>query len=402
MDEEFRTKRIETEVSTDKLTHRWQTEEVKHGDVWTSKSQLRHRSKILDNDVGLDTFRCDCLDLRLYSKTPTIINSLTSRIEHLGSEEDDDDEEADEHLCQDGKEESGARRRNFHHGNFLRYKYPTQFHRSDSGACFDHGKQKQIRDRLPASLRPNFRYGKEPKLQSANGSRCRANARSTGRGPGFPEYPARFRNAETECEILRVVEQSDKSHQVAVQTSDVQSQCRVETQEQACQKVVQVQDTEVQTKVAVLKDSASQVKPDSRNKLTETSVRILYHPEVNTRHNWTQSELSQCVTDSSSSSSSSEKKCTCRSHERASLGQMSRYSSLLNSARQTGAIAFETVPDEDQRTSLSNFSQTAFDKVDQHHMERKSKNPVLEKSRTSLFTHSDEHLTSLCTTTQDQ
>lgn len=176
-------------------------------------------------------------------------------------------------------------RREFHRKLFVRFRYPAQFHQDSTK------KQKQPSYfHVPQSFQPKTRYGKEPKVQVGN-----TRKKPQHNWPKYPLYPPKARHTGTICEIIRMAETLDIGTQSCPQTSEAKVQCHPKCTNTSTQYVIpKTINTGVQTEEAQYQDAAIQNVPIMKNKMEETSVRILYFPEVHTQHNCTQTELANC------------------------------------------------------------------------------------------------------------
>ena len=240
-------------------------------------------------------------------------------------------------------------RRQFHRGNFLRYKYPTQFHKDRSDSSRAAVQKQKLQDRLPPSLCPSVRYGKEPRIQSGSSrmSKKQSKPEEGGRKDRYPVYPPRARHVGVECEILRLVETTDKNVQISATMVNAGCQHRPEVAEKGTQRPKnKPKEVEIQTDQKTFEDTASQIKPEMKNCMVETSVRIMYYPEVNIQNNWTQcdslirdeSMISRCPSDSNAQLT---EEVTSSNHQMSNhnLGARSR---TLNSTQ--GSVICEDAP----------------------------------------------------------
>lgn len=177
------------------------------------------------------------------------------------------------------------RRREFHRKCVLHFRYPSHLHT-------DGTKQRQKSYlKIPESFQPRTRYGKEPRVQATK------NTPAKNKGwAHFPVYPPRARHKDTMCEIIRLVDTLDLAVQATPTTSDSSIQCCPQMQDTGVQ-YPRVRKYEVgcQTISPKCCDTGVQNVPKMANKMEETSVRILFFPEINTQHNSTQTELEDMV-----------------------------------------------------------------------------------------------------------
>lgn len=176
-------------------------------------------------------------------------------------------------------------RRQFQQSAVIRYRYPSKFHDSSSGQ-----QQKQRRANVPASLCPPSRYAKEPKLQTDKGRR-----KGERRWPQPPLYPPKARHVGTECEIIKMVDKMEIGVQATPKISSVLCQCAPPMSDSSTQYPrKKVRHVGVQLSRECKDQGTQNVRP-TKNKMVETSVRVLYFPEVNTQHSSTQCQKVQTV-----------------------------------------------------------------------------------------------------------
>ena len=217
---------------------------------------------------------------QLYSNyTESVALDSDSAGSRNGTSSSDVDHGVAPHPPSDGGERILSRRQ-FHRANFIPARYPARMHEDKFS------KAKKV-FRLPASLNPKSRYGKEARVQSAKGDGKRPQRREW---KTMPKYPPRARHAETECHILRLVDTLHIGCQAEPEMTGAGVQCVAQMADASSQyPKVKRRDTATQNTKQTC-DVSCQTTPDVRHQMTETSVRILYQSEVNTRHNWTQWE----------------------------------------------------------------------------------------------------------------
>ena len=186
--------------------------------------------------------------------------------------------------------------------NSLHYKYPSHFHRCGSAKSSSIMSLKileTLAGRLPASLCPASRYGNEPRLMHCGSKKCgseKRNSRQSKQNSHHQQrcphstHPPRYRSVATDCEILKYAEKNEKNVQASAKTKSISCQKQVEVSDKSTQRprerpTENCSQTEKQRNV----DCSSQVKPKTRNRMTETCVKIIYGlPETGTQNSWTQ------------------------------------------------------------------------------------------------------------------
>ena len=168
-------------------------------------------------------------------------------------------------------------RRQFHQGNFVRYRYPSQFHSTEDKTKSGNVKNtsKHTRFDLPSSLKPNTRYNKEPLVQ-----RCSSQGKAKRQWPKPPRYPPKARHAGVECEIIKLVEKLDVGVQCTPPTKDDSCQCAPNTKESHTQYPrVKRKETPSQTVIKEYRDEGLQIQPETRSRMVDTDVTVNYRPD---------------------------------------------------------------------------------------------------------------------------
>ena len=168
-------------------------------------------------------------------------------------------------------------KRQFHTTGFLRARYPTHLHQ-------EFAKTKKLQFQPPPCLCPASRYGKEPRVQSACASRSQARPGKTpARCPQPPRCSQRGRHVEKDCHILRKMETLSISVQCEPEMCTCSAQTETTVRHVASQSHdVTARDSATQTGGLDFSEQATQCTPQMSNKLTETSIRVLFQlPEVN-------------------------------------------------------------------------------------------------------------------------
>ena len=171
-------------------------------------------------------------------------------------------------------------RRQFHRGYFVRARYGAHARDVETPST----KQQTI-FRPPSAFCAPLRYAQEPRAAKAR----KQKPTNTSRWPEPPRYPPKARHVGVDCDILRLVEQLHVHVQCKPEVSDAAVWCALRMVDGATQYPrVSYKDASVQTTTKTFSDRGVQNKPTTRNRMVETSVRILYQPELETAQATTQ------------------------------------------------------------------------------------------------------------------
>jgi hypothetical protein len=170
-------------------------------------------------------------------------------------------------------------RRQFHHSAFVRYRYPVKFHQTDSPKSKSQ-KNKQTRFQLPPSLKPHMRYDKEPLVQ-----RSAAKAKTKTQWAKPPRYPPNSRHVGVTCEIIKLMDKIDIGVQCSQPMQDMSCQCvaGVKDSHTQCPKVKR-KARSVQTITREYQDTSVQHKPETRNRMVDTDISVMYFPAPSNTH----------------------------------------------------------------------------------------------------------------------
>ena len=163
------------------------------------------------------------------------------------------------------------RRRHFHRGYFVRARYGAHARDAETPAA------KQTIFRPPSAFCAPLRYAQEPRAVKAR----KQKPTNSSRWPEPPRYPPKARHVGVDCDILRLVEQLHVNVQCQPEVSDAAVWCALRMVDGSTQYPrVSHKDASVQTTTKTFSDRGVQNKPATRNRKVETSVRILYQPEI--------------------------------------------------------------------------------------------------------------------------
>ena len=170
-------------------------------------------------------------------------------------------------------------RQQFHRGYFVRARYGARARDVETPAA------KQTIFRPPSAFCAPLRYAQEPRAVKAR----KQKPANTSRWPEPPRYPPKARHIGVDCDILRLVEQLHVHVQCKPEVSDAAVWCALRMIDGSTQYPrVSYKDASVQTTTKTFSDRGVQNKPATRNRMVETSVRILYQPELETAQATTQ------------------------------------------------------------------------------------------------------------------
>ena len=183
---------------------------------------------------------------------------------------------------QHGQDKGGKGRnltnREFHRpSTFVRARYPTKFH-GDKIKTTEESRVKEAAMKLPPSFRPRTRYGKEARVVSD--SHKRSSLRPWPTPPTYPLKP-RVKDMSVDCHILRMVETMDIGTQNVPLVTSKQSQSGNPTRE-AYTQYPRVRRQEVGLNPMEIQTSHQGIQsvPDTKNAMVETSVSIMFYPNV--------------------------------------------------------------------------------------------------------------------------
>ena len=170
-------------------------------------------------------------------------------------------------------------RRQFHRGYFVRARYGAHARDVETPAA------KQTIFRPPSAFCAPLRYAQEPRATKAR----KQKPTNSSRWPEPPRYPPKARHVGVGCDILRLVEQLHVHIQCQPDVSDAAVWCALRMVDGTTQYPrVSYKDASVQTTTKTFSDQGVQNKPTTRHRMVETSVRILYQPELETAQATTQ------------------------------------------------------------------------------------------------------------------
>ena len=170
-------------------------------------------------------------------------------------------------------------RRQFHRGYFVRARYGAHARDAETPAA------KQTIFRPPSAFCAPLRYAQEPRAVKAR----KQKPTNSSRWPEPPRYPPKARHVGVDCDIIRLVEQLHVQVQCQPEVSDAAVWCALMMVDGSTQHPrVSRKDASVQTTTKTFTDRGVQNKPATRNRMVETSVRILYQPEIETAQATTQ------------------------------------------------------------------------------------------------------------------
>lgn len=170
--------------------------------------------------------------------------------------------------------EVASRRQKFHRGfNYVRARYPSQFHQAD-GASKGSKAGSGGNFKLPPSLCPQTRYGKEARIVNA---KDRSNKKK--KWPEPPVYPPRekVKDASTMCEILKLVDKMDVGAQCVAVTTETAVQCPLAMSDASTQYPrIRKKETATQADTPEMVTEGTQNVPETRNVMVETCYRLVY------------------------------------------------------------------------------------------------------------------------------
>ena len=160
-------------------------------------------------------------------------------------------------------------RRQFHRGNyFVRARYGAHPRAAENPT-------KQTNFRPPSAFCAPLRYAQEPRAMKAREQKPKCP-----RWPEPPRYPPKARHVGVDCNILRLVEQLHVAVQCQPEVTEAAVWCALRMVDGSTQYPrIKYKDASVQTTIKMFSDQGVQNKPTTKNRMVETSERILYLPE---------------------------------------------------------------------------------------------------------------------------